>query len=93
MAASVTDRLLWRRRERSPGTVNARTALNERFFDFAILDLQLPTGENTLDLDPEHGKYVFHPALNVTPGTKLLVLTSSPAKDFISDLLTQTEGR
>ena len=67
----------------------ARAHLDERFFDFAILDLKIPTGEGTLDLDPEHGKWIFHYARKVTPGTKLLVLTSSPSEDFIADLLTQ----
>lgn len=67
----------------------ARAYLDERFFDFAILDLKIPTTEGTLDLDPEHGKWIFHYARKVTPGTKLLVLTSSPSEDFIADLLTQ----
>lgn len=68
---------------------DARTRLESEFFDFAILDLKIPTGDNTLDLDPEHGKAIFHFARRVTPGTKLLVLTSSPSDDFIADLLAQ----
>ncbi len=67
----------------------ARARLDSEFYDFAILDLKIPTGDGTLDLDPEHGKFIFHHARTVTPGTKLLVLTSSPSDDFITDLLTQ----
>ncbi|WP_434618591.1 phosphotransferase [Tabrizicola sp. M-4] len=67
----------------------ASARLDSEFFDFAILDLKIPTGDKTLDLDPEHGKAIFHHARRVTPGTKLLVLTSSPSDDFIADLLTQ----
>jgi CheY-like chemotaxis protein len=67
----------------------ARARLDSEFFDFAILDLKIPTGDNTLDLDPAHGKTIFHHARRVTPGTKLLVLTSSPSDDFIADLLVQ----
>lgn len=67
----------------------ARALLDSEFYDFAILDLKIPTGDGTLDLDPEHGKFIFHHARKVTPGTKLLVLTSSPSDDFIADLLTQ----
>jgi CheY-like chemotaxis protein len=67
----------------------ARTLLENEFYDFAILDLKIPTGEGTLDLDPAHGKFIFHHARKVTPGTKLLVLTSSPSDDFIADLLSQ----
>ena len=40
------------------------------FFDFAILDLKIPTAEGTTDFDPEHGKYVFQHVRNVSPGTK-----------------------
>lgn len=56
-------------------------------FDFAILDLNIPTIENGLDKDPEHGKYVFHNARVSTPGLKILVLTQSPSDEFIDDLL------
>lgn len=60
-----------------------------QFFDFAVLDLRIPTQDGGLDADPEHGKYVFHHARSVAPGTKLLVLTGSPSDDFISDMLAQ----
>lgn len=61
--------------------------LKAEHFDFAILDLNIPTRENGLDKDPAHGKYVFHNARVVTPGLKILVLTQSPSDDFIDDLL------
>jgi len=67
----------------------ARGHLDSTFFDFAILDLKIPTTKGALDLDPEHGKFVFHHARSVTPGTKLMVLTSSPSEDFFADLLAQ----
>jgi CheY-like chemotaxis protein len=63
--------------------------LDEQFFDFAILDLNIPTQERGLDADPDHGKFVFHHARIATPGTKLLVLTGSPSDDFIADMLAQ----
>src|ERR1700753_3738685 len=59
----------------------ARARLDSEFFDSAILDLKIPPGDNTLDLDSEQGKAIFHHARRVTPGTKLLVLTSSPSDD------------
>lgn len=67
----------------------ALALLETEFYDYAIIDLKIPTGAGTLDLDPAHGKFVFHHARKVTPGTKLLVLTSSPSEDFIADMLTQ----
>jgi CheY-like chemotaxis protein len=63
--------------------------LDEQFFDFAILDLNIPTQDRGLDADPDHGKFVFHHARTTTPGTKLLVLTGSPSDDFIADMLAQ----
>jgi CheY-like chemotaxis protein len=63
--------------------------LDTQFFDFAVLDLKIPTQDGGLDADPEHGKYVFHHARNASPGIKLLVLTGSPSDDFIADLLAQ----
>ncbi|WP_293881425.1 phosphotransferase [Sphingomonas sp.] len=68
---------------------DAVAKLDGGFFDFAILDLKIPTAQGTTDLDPEHGKYVFHHVRKVSPGTKILVLTSSPSDDFIAPLLAQ----
>lgn len=68
---------------------DAVAKLEGGFFDYAILDLKIPTAEGTTDLDPEHGKYVFHHLRSVSPGTKILVLTASPSEDFIAPLLAQ----
>ncbi|WP_210162984.1 phosphotransferase [Rhizobium leguminosarum] len=68
---------------------DAVAKLERGFFDLAILDLKIPTAAGTTDLDPEHGKYVFHHVRNVSPGTKILVLTGSPSDDFIAPLLAQ----
>ena len=68
---------------------DAVAKLDNGFFDFAILDLKIPTAAGTTDFDPEHGKYVFHHVRRVSPGTKILVLTGSPSDDFIAPLLAQ----
>lgn len=68
---------------------DAVAKLESGFFDLAILDLKIPTAAGTTDFDPEHGKYVFHHVRNVSPGTKILVLTGSPSDDFIAPLLAQ----
>jgi CheY-like chemotaxis protein len=68
---------------------NACQLLDEQFFDFAILDLNIPTHDRGFDADPDHGKFVFHHARIAAPGTKLLVLTGSPSDDFIADMLAQ----
>lgn len=66
---------------------DAIAKLESNFFDFAILDLKIPTEAGMTDFDPEHGKYVFHHMRKVSPGTKILVLTGSPSDDFIAPLL------
>lgn len=66
---------------------DAVAKLESGFFDFAILDLKIPTAAGTTDFDPEHGKYVFQHMRKVSPGTKILVLTGSPSDDFIAPLL------
>ena len=66
--------------------------LDTQFFDFAVLDLKIPTQEGGLDAEPEHGKHVFHHARSVAPGTKLLVLTGSPSEDFIADMLAHKDA-
>ncbi len=68
---------------------DAVAMLESEFFDFAILDLKIPTAAGTTDSDPEHGKYVFNHVRKVSPGTKILVLTGSPSDDFIAPLLAQ----
>lgn len=68
---------------------DAVAKLENDFFDFAILDLKIPTAAGTTDFDPEHGKYVFHHLRKKSPGTKILVLTGSPSEDFIGPLMEQ----
>lgn len=68
---------------------DAIAKLDGEFFDFAILDLKIPTAASTTDFDPKHGIYVFHHLRTVSPGTKILVLTGSPSDDFIAPLLAQ----
>jgi CheY-like chemotaxis protein len=71
------------------GRQRACELLETEFFDFAVLDLKIPTQENGLDASPEHGMFVFQHARLVSPGTKLFVLTGSPSDDFTSDMLKQ----
>lgn len=37
---------------------DAVAKLENGYFDFAILDLKIPTAAGNTDFDPEHGKYV-----------------------------------
>ena len=59
----------------------------DSFLDLIILDLMIPTVNDALDADPEHGHSVFHKSRSEAPGTPIFVLTGSPAEDFIPELL------
>lgn len=61
--------------------------LERDFFDFIILDLNIPTTDGLLDTDPQHGFAVFGRAQGIASGMPIFVLTGSPAEDFIPDLL------
>jgi CheY-like chemotaxis protein len=65
--------------------------LEKEFFDLIILDLNIPTIDGALDTDPLHGHAVFAKARSEAPGTPILVLTGSPAEDFIPALLRQQQ--
>jgi hypothetical protein len=49
--------------------------------------LKIPTVDGALDAEPAHGHYVFAQAKAAVPGTPILVLTGSPAEDFIPAML------
>ena len=57
------------------------------FFDLIILDLKIPTADGALDADSQHGFAVFRRAQISASGTPVVVLTGSPAEDFIPELL------
>jgi CheY-like chemotaxis protein len=65
--------------------------LKNEFFDLIVLDLNIPTIDDALDADPEHGHAVFARARSVAPGTPIFVLTGSPAEDFIPEMLRQQQ--
>jgi len=61
--------------------------LESAFFDLIVLDLKIPTTDGALDANPNYGRAVFGHALKSAPGTPILILTGSPAEDFISDMM------
>jgi CheY-like chemotaxis protein len=65
----------------------ALALLAAEFFDIIILDLKIPTVDGALDADSQHGLAVFRKAQAIASGTPIVVLTGSPAEDFIQDLL------
>jgi CheY-like chemotaxis protein len=70
---------------------SAFEVLEKEFFDLIILDLKIPPIDGALDTNPLHGQAVFTKARSLSPGTPILVLTGSPAEDFIPALLQQQQ--
>jgi hypothetical protein len=70
---------------------SALEAIDSTVFDYAILDLKLPTRDEQLDPEIEHGKAVYLQLHSVSPGTPVCFLTAFPTDDFITDLLDEAE--
>lgn len=67
----------------------AITLLDAEFFDLLILDLTIPATEDGKDGSALHGDHVFRFARSVAPGTPIIVLTGSPAEDFVPTMLNE----
>ena len=69
---------------------SAISALTDECFDYIVLDLKLPPGDKMLDVDVEHGRFVFESTQELAPGTPVLILTGSSAEGFIPDFLARS---
>lgn len=69
---------------------SAVAVLDDDCFDFIILDLKLPPSDGGLDLDVEHGRFVFESTQELAGGTPVLILTGSPAESFINGFLARS---
>lgn len=61
--------------------------LNEEFFDLIFLDLKLPTAEQAMDSDPQHGRDLLDFTRSVAPGTPVCMLTGSSAEQFLPEMM------
>lgn len=67
----------------------ANALLETDYFDLLILDLTIPAVEESKDGSPLYGDHVFRFARSVAPGTPIIVLTGSPAEDFVPTMLNE----
>ncbi|MGN8144033.1 response regulator [Pseudomonas sp. 22105] len=65
----------------------AAELLKNCFFDLVFLDLKLPTANESLDSDPQHGKDLLDLARTVAPGTPVFMLTGSSAEQFLPEMM------
>lgn len=70
---------------------SAIAMMAESCFDLIILDLKIPTIDDSLDADVEHGRHVLHQTRELAGGTPLIILTGSPAESFIDSFLVHSE--
>ncbi len=70
---------------------SAFEAIESGPFDFAVLDLKIPTVDDQLDDETAHGQAVFERLRSTQPGTPICFLTAYATDDFTSSLLTQGE--
>lgn len=70
---------------------SAMQEIKNNYFDLIILDLSIPTDDNSLDESPNHGHSVLRNARVEASGTPIIVLTGSSAEDFIESMLEMSE--
>lgn len=61
--------------------------LNDEFFDLIFLDLKLPTADQSMDSDPQHGRDLLDLSRSVAPGTPVCMLTGSSAEQFLPEMM------
>jgi len=69
----------------------ALNALEAGFFDAIVLDLNLPTVDQAMDLAIAHGEAVFGVVQACSPGTPVLFLTGSSAEPIYETILASKE--
>ena len=70
---------------------SALKTISEDFFDLILLDLKIPTSDESLDEEPAHGHAVFSKIRLQVPGTPIIVLTGSSGEEYIPTLLAHSE--
>jgi CheY-like chemotaxis protein len=66
---------------------SALAALGTNEFDYAILDLKIPSIDGDIDTDVAHGRAVYEKVKASSPGTPVCFLTAFGDEDFIADCL------
>lgn len=66
---------------------SAKEYLSSDFFDLIFLDLKLPTADQSLDSDPQHGRDLLDLARSIAPGTPVFMLTGSSAEQFLPEMM------
>jgi len=69
----------------------AFAAIGLNTFDYAILDLKIPTVNSQLDSDVDHGRAVYGKLRADSPGTPICILTGYATEDLFTDICQHAE--
>jgi CheY-like chemotaxis protein len=61
--------------------------LRDNDFDLITCDLKIPTQDGALDANVDHGRVAYREALNITPGTPIIVLSAFGNEYTLPDLM------
>lgn len=67
----------------------ALAQINSHQFDYAVLDLKIPSTDGELDSEVAHGEAVYEHLKSLAPGTPVCFLTAFGTEDFITDRLNE----
>jgi CheY-like chemotaxis protein len=70
---------------------SAEEKLRSEHYDLIVLDLKLPAIDDALHANVEHGRYALQVARKLAPGTPIVILTGSPAENFIREFLLNSD--
>jgi len=69
----------------------ALAAISRGTFEYAVLDLKIPTADDQLDAEIDHGRAVYDQLRAALPGTPICFLTGFATDDFIMDRFQEAE--
>lgn len=69
----------------------ALAAISHGIFDYAVLDLKIPTADDKLDAEVDHGRAVYDQLRADLPGTPVCFMTGFATDDFIMDRFQDAE--
>jgi CheY-like chemotaxis protein len=67
-------------------------AIDHQFYDYAILDLKIPTVDDQLDAETDHGEAVYRQLRDTSPGTPVCIFSAYFTEDFLTDHAQENEN-
>lgn len=71
---------------------SASSALENQVFDYVLLDRKIPTQDDRLDAEIDHGQAIFQKLRAESPGTQICFFTGFATEDFLTGIIEQAES-